>query len=51
MDLPITTFKDLDMIKKNREGSEIYQEVSNSVFNFGVLHLILVSGPAVSSSY
>jgi hypothetical protein len=33
MDLPITTFKDLDMIKKI-ERSGIYQEDDRHVFNF-----------------
>ena len=43
--------KDLGIIKKKREGSEICQEVGNSVFNFGILLLILASGPYMSSGY
>ena len=43
--------KDLGIIKKKREGSEIYQEVGNSVFNFEIFRLILASGPDMSSGY
>jgi len=42
--LKVTTAKEYGIIKKKKEGLEIYQEVCNSVFNFGILRLILASG-------